>query len=61
MQGNISDVYGREKEWRIAQILSISIETVKTQKKRAMRFLKDDTGIKMTYSEMLALLLLFFK
>ena len=50
-----------KKNEEIAQILSISIETVKTQKKRAMRFLKDDTGIKMTYSEMLALLLLLFK
>ena len=49
-----------KKNEEIAQILSISIETVKTQKKRAMRFLKD-TGIKMTYSEMLALLLLLFK
>lgn len=45
-----------KKNEEIAQILHISVETVKTQKKRAMRFLKNDPQIKNSYGQWILLL-----
>jgi len=45
-----------KKNEEIAQMLHISVETVKTQKKRAMRFLKNDPQIKISYGQWILLL-----